>query len=144
MAERNVAAATSGEGLGPFLYQNFPERLRVAVDDWLAQNADGSSPSLPFELDSYVVEEFVRAQKLRADAADFGEAARENNQQSDVYVLATVVFAAALFLVGICQKLSRQWSQQAVFAFAVLVAVVGAFILLTQPVEFAVSDLGVP
>ena len=142
LTERNVAAATVGDGLGPFLYQNFPERLRTAVDDWLRRSAAGEDVSLPFELDSYVVDEFVRAQQLRTDAADFGEAARGNNQQSDIYVLATVVFAAALFLVGVCQKLKKPAFQQAVFAVAVLVSLVGAFIVVTQPIEFVSSDLG--
>ncbi len=143
LTERNGAAATTGEGLAPFLYQSFPDRLQVAVDDWLVQNArgDGDVP-LPFELDSYVVESFVRAQQLRDDAADFGEAARQNNQQSDIYVLATVVFAAALFLVGVCQKLNRQKFQQAVFIVAVVVALVGAFIVVTQPIEFVTADIG--
>lgn len=142
LTERNVAAATRGEGLGPFLYQSFPERLQVAVDDWLRQSAAGEDVALPFELDSYVVDEFVQAQQLRADAADFGEAARGNNQQSDIYVLATVVFAAALFLVGVCQKLQNPTFQRAVFGVAVTVALIGAFIVVTQPIEFVSSDLG--
>ena len=58
-------------------------------------------------------------------------------------MLATVVFAAALFLVGVCQKLKRERFQQAVFAVAVVVALVGAFIVLTQPVEFSSSDVGI-
>lgn len=144
LAERKVLAATSGDGLAPFLYQSFPDRLRVAVDDWLRVQAAGDADGLlPFELDSYVVDEFVLAQQLRDDAASFGEAARSNNQQSDIYVLATVVFAAALFLVGVCQKLKKHSFQQAVFLVAVLVALVGAFIVFTQPIEFASSDLGV-
>ena len=143
LAERNVRGATRGDGLGPFLYQNFPDRLRVAVDDWLVQQATGNADGpLPFQLDSYVVDEFVRAQQLRDDAADFGEAARGNNQQSDIYVLATVVFAAALFLVGVCQKLRKREFQQAVFTVAVVVALIGAFIVFTQPIEFVSSDLG--
>lgn len=142
LAERNVAAATTGDGLGPFLYQSFPERLRVAVDDWLVQRGGGADVALPFELNSYVVEPFVQAQQLRDDAADFGEAARENNQQSDIYVLATVVFAATLFLVGVCQKLKKPRYQQAVFVVAVAVALVGTFIVVTQPVELVTSDFG--
>ena len=143
LGERDVAGATTGRGLAPFLYRNFPDRLEVAVEDWLAQSAEGARGiPLPFQLDSYVVEEFERARQLRSDAADFGEAARGNNQQSDIYVLATVVFAAALFLVGVCQKLKKLRFQQAVFAVAVVVALIGALIVVTQPIEFVASDLG--
>lgn len=142
LTERDVASATVGEGLGPFLYQSFPDRLQIAVDDWLVQTAQGGDAALPFELDSYVVDEFVLARQLRDDAADFGEAARGNNQQSDIYVLATVVFAAALFLVGVCQKLKKLRYQQAVFVVAVLVALVGALIVVTQPIEIVTSDFG--
>jgi|GEM_PF-4476907 len=126
----------------PFLYQSFPDRLEVAVEDWVSQRGSNDDVPLPFQLDSYVVEEFEQARQLRADAADFGEAARGNNQQSDIYVLATVVFAAALFLVGVCQKLKKLAFQQAVFVVAVLVALIGAIIVITQPIEFVVSDLG--
>lgn len=143
LSERDVRSATTGPGLAPFLYQSFPDRLKVAVDDWLRAQAAGQDVPLPFELDSYVVEEFVQAQQLREAAADFGEAARENNQQSDIYVLATVVFAAALFLVGVCQKLKNPTFQQAVFAVAVLVALIGALIVFTQPIEFVADDLGI-
>ena len=57
-------------------------------------------------------------------------------------MLATVVFAAALFLVGVCQKLKKLRFQQAVFAVAVVVALIGALIVVTQPIEFVASDLG--
>ena len=98
LAARDIPAATTGEGLAPFLYQSFPDRLEVAVEDWARQRIAGNDDvPLPFQLDSYVNESFVQAQQLRDDATDFGEAARGNNQQSDIYVLATVVFAAALF-----------------------------------------------
>ena len=143
LSERDVAAATMGKGLAPFLYQSFPDRLQVAVDDWLVLNAQSTEDvPLPFELDSYVVDQFVQAQELRTAAADFGEAARENNQQSDIYVLATVVFAATLFLVGVCQKLHKPAFQQAVFAVAMVVGLIGASIVFTQPIELVTSDLG--
>lgn len=132
---------TTGAGLAPFLYRNFPDRLRVAVDDWIVSGAAESGGSLPQELDSYVVDTLVRAGELREEAADFSAAARENNQQSDVYVLATVVFAGALFLAGISQKMASLRSQQFVFGFALVVALVGALIVFTQPIEFAVADL---
>lgn len=132
---------TAGAGLAPFLYKNFPDRLRVAVDDWIAQGGPVSGGPLPFELDSYVVESFVQAAELREEAAAFGDTARENNQQSDVYVLATVVFAGALFLAGISQKMSSQRSQQLVFGFALVVAIIGALIVFTQPIELNLADL---
>ena len=74
-------------------------------------------------------------------AINFSDAGKARTD-SDIYVLATVVFAAALFLVGLCQKLRKQAFQQAVFFVAVVVALVGAFIVVTQPVEFVTSDLG--
>lgn len=130
---------TTGEGLAPFLYQNFPDRLRVAVDDWIAQGATQTG-ALPQELDSYVVDTLVRAGELREEAAAFSAEARENNQQSDVYVLATVVFAGALFLAGISQKMASERSQQFVFGFALIVAIVGAVIVFTQPIELGLAD----
>ncbi len=131
---------TTGAGLAPFLYQNFPDRLRVAVDDWIAQGASGGTNGLPQELDSYVVDTLVRAGELREEAAALSAEARENNQQSDVYVLATVVFAGALFLAGISQKMASERSQQFVFGFALVVALIGAVIVFTQPIELGLAD----
>lgn len=131
---------TTGAGLAPFLYQNFPDRLRVAVDDWIGQGAAVSGGPLPQELDSYVVPALLRADELREEAAAFSADARDNNQQSDVYVLATVVFAAALFLAGISQKMASTKTQQLVFGFAIAVTIVGALIVLTQPIQLSVED----
>ena len=33
LAVRDIPAATTGEGLAPFLYQSFPDRLEVAVEE---------------------------------------------------------------------------------------------------------------
>lgn len=139
----SVEDITTGDGLAPFLYQGFPDRLRIAVDDWLQLRLESPDvePGLPFELDSYVVAEFVRAAELRDEASAFGDAARQNNQQSDIYVLATVVFASGLFLAGISQKMASMRTQQAVFGLAVLVAFFGAIVVFTQPIEFTANDL---
>ena len=72
LSDGDVRGATRGDGLGPFLYQNFPERLRVATDDWLVQRGRDEAPGLPFDLDSYEVVALQQAQVLRDDAADFG------------------------------------------------------------------------
>ncbi len=142
LAAGDPTAAVSGEGLAPFFYENFSDRLRPAVDEWIELRRRGDADGqLPFDLDSYVVPEFVQARQLRDDASAFGDAARANNQQSDIYVLASVVFAAALFLAGICQKMRRPSSQQLVFAVSLAVTAAGLLILLTQPIEFARSDL---
>ena len=61
---------------------------------------------------------------------------------ASVIPAATTGEGLAPFLVGLCQKLRKQRFQQAVFFVAVVVALVGAFIVVTQPIEFVTSDLG--
>ena len=141
VAGEGIEAVTEGEGLASYLYQRFdPKTLGPAADDWLAQELFTGTP-LPFALDSYTLDELAASQKLRDDASDFSATARDNNQQSDHYVLLTVLFASCLFLAGLCQKLALPSAQIGLFGVSFILMIIGAVVLLGQPIEFSQADL---
>ena len=136
-----IEAVTQGRGLASYLYQRFDaDTLRPAADDWVAQRLF-TGTTLPFALDSYSVDALVASEKLRDDAANFSSTARDNNQQSDHYVLLTVLFASCLFLAGLCQKLALPGAQIALFSVSFVLLIIGAVVLIGQPVEFSRADL---
>jgi hypothetical protein len=78
-----------------------PEFLAY-VDEWLALDPLGNpdAPRTPFELESYRNEAAEESERLVERAEEAIDEARDANQVSDDYILATVFFAGALFLVG--------------------------------------------
>ena len=138
----DTASFTTDPGLPGYFYARFSDPLRVATDDWLDQGlALRGEGTTPFDLDSYVNPALDRSVELREQANDFGDAARSNNQQSDHYVLITVLFASGMFLAGLCQKLAMPSAQITLFAVSLLILVGGAIIMLGQPIEFSEADL---
>lgn len=141
--EQNVdPTSATTEGLPGYLYARFSDPLRVATDDWLDQGlALSGEPTTPLDLDSYVNAPLLRSEELREEASDFADAARANNQQSDHYVLITVLFASGMFLAGLCQKLDLVTAQVTLFFVSFVILVFGAIIMLGQPIEFSEADL---
>ena len=136
-----IEEVTEGDGLASYLYQRFSgDTLRPAADDWIAQGLF-TGTTLPFSLDSYTVDQLALSERLRDDAEAFSSTARDNNQQSDHYVLLTVLFASTLFLAGLCQKLAMPSAQITLFGVSFVILIIGAVALLGQPIEFSAADL---
>ena len=136
-----VRRVTEGDGLPAFLFQRFRPEFRPAVEAWLAEEpfSDPRAPATPFEMAEYRVESAVRADELRIEAEGRSADARDANQQSDNYVILTVIFASVLFFAGLSMKMKATWSQVAIFALGVLLLVVAIASLVTQPIEFSES-----
>jgi hypothetical protein len=104
-----VDAYTAGdEKLAGFYFHRFRDEFKPAVKAWVAlrplKNPD--APPTPFAMPNYKLAASAQADRLSAKAEAAGADARESNQRSDNYVLAVVLFAAALFFAGISTKLS--------------------------------------
>ncbi|HXV58218.1 MAG TPA: hypothetical protein VD704_10160 [Gaiellaceae bacterium] len=134
------AYATGNELLGDFYFRRFRDEFRPAVDAWIAtrplQNED--APLTPFAMDEYRVAERERAAELDAEASRQTELARRNNQRSDNYVLALVLFASSLFFAGISTKLSGLSHQATLLTIGWLVFLATLVWVLTFPVSFGV------
>jgi hypothetical protein len=123
-----IDAISSGEdGRAEVLRDRFRDELQPAFDAWLASDPldNPDAPATPFELPEYrlasaaeVVEYETRAQLAATSAEDAGAI-------GDRYLLAVVLYAAALFQLGIQSRIG-------VFELrATLVTISGAIVLGT-------------
>ena len=123
--------------LSGFLYERMRAEFKPALDAWLAlrplQNPD--APPTPFAMEEYVVADAEHADALAADAEEKARLAREANQNSDNYVLTTVMFAAVLFFAGISSKLVLARNRYLALGFGFVVLIVAGIIVLSFPIE---------
>ncbi|MBU4174011.1 MAG: hypothetical protein KKB90_06040 [Actinobacteria bacterium] len=84
----------------------FRDEMKVAIDAWLATdpwNTPGA-PDTPFDMPQYKNENREESKVLQKSADDKQEMATQAIEQSDRYVLFTVLFASVLFFAGISTK----------------------------------------
>lgn len=131
-----AAAYTQGnQRMMDFLEHQFSDRLRPAVDAWLAtrplENPD--APPNPLAMPEYVSESFVLAHQLEAKAdATFADGL-DASEQSDKYVLNTVYLALALFFAGISAKISGRPARSLVIVIGVGMLLYGAYHVFSYP-----------
>jgi hypothetical protein len=118
-----------------FIYERFPERLRVAADAWLAldpfENPD--APPSPFAMEEYVIPAAVQAEELALSAEEHTVSAQEATERANEYVLTTVLFATVLFFASISSKLTGVANRWAILALSIIGLIAGALILLAFP-----------
>jgi hypothetical protein len=89
-----------------FFERLFREEFEPALEAWLAteplQNPE--APRTPFDLPEYTNADLEESQRLQEEAEAKFEEGKEANQNSDDYILATVLFASVLFFAGVTTK----------------------------------------
>ena len=112
------AYASGDKRLSNFYFQRFRAEFKPAVRAWIATRPlkSASAPPTPFAMPQYKLAQKSQARRLTADADSATAEARVDNQRSDNYVLAVVLFAAALFFAGISTKLSGRDHRVALLA----------------------------
>jgi len=93
---------------------------------------------VPFAMPVYKLASQAESEKLLSEAEQSTAEARQSNQRSDNYVLAVVLFAAALFFAGISTKLVAPRQRSAVLVFGYLIFAGTAIWVLTFPVTISV------
>jgi hypothetical protein len=113
--------------LSGYLFSLFRDDFQQLVVDWLdgggPQNPAGESPFDPLEVYlAAAVPAAAEANRLAALADESAQLAREDNQNSDDYVLTVVLLASVLFFAGISAKMKSRLSQNLMvfLAFATL------------------------
>jgi hypothetical protein len=95
--------------LADFYRGRFRNEFRPAVAAWIAtrplENAD--APLTPFAMPNYRLEAAARAERLTVAAAAAAAEASRDIEHANNYVLAVVLFSAALFFGGISTRLQR-------------------------------------
>jgi hypothetical protein len=136
-----VDAYAKHEGrLADFYYDRFRPEFKPAVEAWVATRplrTPGAPPS-PFAMPRYRLAAKAKASALLTKAENTAAEARESNQRSDNYVLAVVLFAAALFFAGISTKLTLPNQRLGVLSLGYVLFLGTAVWLATFPVTVSV------
>ncbi|MBM3662334.1 MAG: hypothetical protein FJW94_05510 [Actinobacteria bacterium] len=90
-----------------FTEQRFSAELDTAFRAWLALNplADPDAPGSPLEMTEYVTPDETASVRLEAEAQRYEAAAEVADGAAGDYVLAVVLLAAGLFLLGIQSRI---------------------------------------
>jgi hypothetical protein len=130
------AISTDNQARADFLIVRMRDEMKPAMDEWLTTNPfnDPEAPTSPFVMDSYHVSLLDEAYQLEEQAAQFFENAQAANQQSDDYVLTTVLLASVLFFAGIATRFKVISVQIVITIVAASVLLLALFNLATYPV----------
>lgn len=119
-----------------FLYLRFRDEFVPAVEAWLETDPlnDPNAPKTPFEMDAYVVEARLEAERLSAVADQKAQDARTANQNGDNYVLTMVLFASVLFFAGVSSKLYLPRNRWIALGIGIVILITGIVTILTFPI----------
>jgi hypothetical protein len=131
------AEAAGNRAFSSFIVRRFPTRLAVAMRAWLASRplANPKAPSSPFVMRQYHLDAQDDADRLETTAGaifDQGSIAKEN---SDRYILMTVLFASVSFLAGVGSKFEHRGVALAALALGTTVAIGAAIFLIGYPIR---------
>ncbi|MDY6795462.1 MAG: hypothetical protein SWK76_09330 [Actinomycetota bacterium] len=115
----------------------FSNDLERAMKVWLATDPlnDPEAPKSPFEMPEYVENNLVISEALSNIAENNAEGAKKANQQSDNYVLLTVLFAIVLFFAGVATKFNILLVRIATICLGGIIFYVTALSLLFQSIH---------
>lgn len=101
------AYARSETRLAEFYRRRFRSEFAPAVDAWIATRplANRDAPLTPFAMPQYRLAARAQADELQTRADALAASARSYVQRSTNYVLAVVLFSAALFFAGMSARL---------------------------------------
>ena len=120
-----------------FLLERFPDGLKQAFLAWQdLDSADRHVFDSPFEMDVYVNPEELEAKKYAIKALEFKKAANVADNNSDNYVLLSLVLSMVLFFSGICGVLDSYSNQRILIGVAALIFLTALVFVFTMPVVF--------
>lgn len=134
------AYATDETVLSDFYFKRFRVEFKPAVDAWVATRPlkNPSAPLTPFVMPEYRLAAEDRSRALMRQAEAATAQAKVDNQRSDNYVLAVVLFASALFFAGISTKLAAFRLRVTIVALGYALFVGALIWVATFPVSISV------
>ncbi len=119
-----------------FLFQRFRPEMKKAVEAWLKTDPfnDPKAPQGPFKMAEYFQPELEKAKSHDAQFALEHAAAEHANENSDTYVLLTVLFASVLFFGGIAGTIDSHRLRVMILGIALVLFVVTLAVLGTMPI----------
>lgn len=123
-----------------FYFERFRPEFKPAVAAWIASRPlkTPGAPPTPFAMPQYRLAATAQADALERTADRATAQAKIDNQRSDNYVLALVLFASALFFAGISTKLNLYQFRVAIVAMGYAVFLGTLIWLATFPITVAI------
>lgn len=127
--------------LADFYRERFRDEFRPAVEAWIATRplVNPAAPPTPFAMPEYRLAATEEAARLEAEAAAHTQAATEDIERADRYVLCVVLFAAALFFAGMSTRLRTEKARMAVLGIGCVLFVGTVVWIGTLPIGAALS-----
>jgi hypothetical protein len=127
--------------LRDFYFKRFRKEFKPAVVAWIATRPlkNPKAPLSPFVMPQYRLAAEEDAKRLDAEANATSAVRDSYIQRSTDYVLAVVLFAAALFFAGISTKVPSPSQKEAVLVIGGIIFLVTLVWIATSPVSFSVS-----
>jgi hypothetical protein len=119
-----------------FLLKRFRPEMKVAIEAWLKTDPfnDPKAPQGPFKMKEYFQPELEEAKRHDEQLAKEHAAAERANENSDTYVLLTVLFASVLFFGGIAGTIESHRLRVSILAMALTFFVATLAVLATMPI----------
>lgn len=130
------ATATDRVALAEFYSRRFRDEFRPAFEAWISLNPlqNAQAPQTPFLMPQYRLADRERARDLAAEADRRFDKAMAANQQSDDYVLDTVILSSVLFLGGIASNFDGRKVRWGMMAVAGVLLIFGLYNIIRYPV----------
>lgn len=136
--EYSSAVADSNLRLAEFLYNRFPRSFKKPFNTWMKLDPynNPDAPSSPFTMKEYSVPELEKAKEYEKQALEFNKAANVSDNNSDNYVLLSLILSMVLFFSGMCGVADSRRSQKILLWVASLIFIVAVVFIITMPVVF--------
>jgi hypothetical protein len=127
--------------LRDFYFKRFRKEFKPAVIAWIATRPlrNPQAPLSPFVMPQYRLAAEAEAKRLDAEANATSALRDSYIQRSTDYVLAVVLFAAALFFAGISTKVPAPRQKEALLVIGAIIFLGTLVWVATSPVSFSVS-----
>lgn len=132
------ATAVGDTALASFYETRFRDEFQPAFDAWMATGpfTNPDAPLTPFVVPEYRVAEAERSAQLNRRAGERSRAAGAANHRADDYMLAVVLFAAALFFAAISGKVHSRRQREFLLGLGTVMLLGAGVWVLTLPMSF--------
>lgn len=130
------ASKAGDKELADFYFNRFDTALKTATLEWLKKDPfnNVNAPRSPMKMESYKLKEEAEAINQFNINLKQMESANSANNNSDRYVLLTVLFAGVLFFAGIANTLKSNLMRNICLLLSAIIFLMTAVFLINMPV----------
>ena len=131
------AFAVGNQELADFYENRFRPEFAVAFDAWLATDPKNNpdAPKYPFSMPEYTGSLGQEADRLEQEASKTFAEGGAANQNSDNYILNTVILASVLFLSGVQSRINSVPMRMLIVILGLLILSYGLVNIATYPIQ---------